>query len=542
MGWNWTCNTSNNQQQAYPEQVSLDTLKSLKKGDIYKSDHGFVPDFITSDAYSYLNKRGNDKYNNYKFFPNNGEFEFVKVDRGNNLCSFEYGCKCPNSGIVGYKPGIQRISYKGNTLNCCLNRSVLDDNSTCDPSLRSVTNPACDSELLNYCTKDKNGNPTGSKIFNDSCKKFEQDLRKNNRYNNPNIYNNINTSKQIYCGIAPSQNQSIFNKMLSAITGENTMTFTSQAQQNNCVDWCSKVANEDVSSYKQCELYNWERNYCKDDKLLSDAICVNYCNPLSTDIASQEWCKTARQNYCKQQYDLYKSKGDEELLKWLQTTECACYLPDEVYNSYSDNLKKKIGSSNQLVLDYIDTHKKCLFPACAKQSKNYNHETCPDLMFCVQDVTLNITDSKITGSADVNASQKCALEIQNQKGCEYTYGNWSDCVNGSQSRTKTLSIGDVKTCYPGGTESQSCTIPTSPTTPDTTTTTPDTTTTTPSTTTTTPDTTTTTPDTTTTTPGTTTTPSIISFKDLSTQDTIIIIVVSIIVFLLIFAILFKLFR
>lgn len=250
-----------------------------------------------------------------------------------------------------------------------------------------------------------------------------------------------------------------------------------------CLLYCSSIQTDANMKQEalQCKLDKWQRGLCNNDFILRlDPTCMDYCNPgrSDTDVDTTEWCTKKRKELCASKEQKLKAdmlaKNDEDSKKaykdFINSQTCACYLPDTIYDDYIADMKRKMGlkpGQQDMIITFLDANKKCMYPPCATTRPEFRPFTCPSLQLCVQNIDVDIQGSTVTGSSDVAAAQNCFNSIQNTKKCNYTYGPWTDCTNGTQTRTSTPTSDSDPSCS-STTESQACTASTSPTPPPTT--------------------------------------------------------------------------
>ena len=253
-----------------------------------------------------------------------------------------------------------------------------------------------------------------------------------------------------------------------------------------CYNYCQSIQKDTAFAAEaaQCNLDQWQQGYCTvGDRIVSkdNSYCYSYCNPARTDMSASvnEWCNSKRKAWCEErlrslQNNMAAHPTSTEVKTayrdFLNAEQCACYLPDDIYNSYITDLKNKMGlvpGKHDLVIQQIENNMKCLYPPCGKASRAFRPFTCPSLELCFQNISVDIRGSTIEGSSDVNATQNCLNQIQETTECKYSYGPWTDCTGGKQSQSVTPAAGSSSECK-AYTQQRDCTAGTSPSSPPTT--------------------------------------------------------------------------
>lgn len=248
-----------------------------------------------------------------------------------------------------------------------------------------------------------------------------------------------------------------------------------------CISYCESIQNNAamIQEATQCKLDKWQRGYCNNDLILNaqNATCMDYCNPgrMDINVDTNDWCTSKRRDLCATRERTLKAnmlaKNDDDskqAYKDLITSQaCACYLPESVYTEYVDDMKRKMGlksGQQDMIITFLEANKKCMYPPCATTRPEFRPFVCPALQLCIQNIDVDIQGSTITGSSDVNAAMNCFNSIQSTRKCNHSYGPWTDCVDGTQTRIGTPTSDSDSGCQPSK-ETQKCESATTPSTP-----------------------------------------------------------------------------
>jgi hypothetical protein len=384
------------------------------------------------------------------FLPDNGEYEFLPglgrecwtVDPPQSVTGpgcLGGGRGCSSKGGV---PLYRRKLYKGNPRNCCFSGSQLDGANTCDPKYWGSSRFSnCDAEFTEHCKE-------GDRIFSDHiCTEWDRSKQSQEK---------VNELKFKFC------------------KGSKTM------EDPRCGKWCEHMTRDARwSEYaKQCEIDKWQRSYCNGPNVLGidDPVCFDYCDGSAggASATTKEWCTARRKEECgakKEQLtreidQLLKEEKDDpynvdvwrrrrakqsELATLASDPRCGCYLPEQVYIDYGEHLKTSMGlqpGKHDLLINYIDRSRRCLFPTCGSTPVPLRSFQCDEMKLCWQNANIDITNSTIQGAKDISTTQtqNCFNELNTLTGCSKTPGEWTPCVDGKKSRKQTPVPGSTPEC------------------------------------------------------------------------------------------------
>lgn len=207
-----------------PYEYSLQDLQDLRINESKHQDKG-------CSGLPSSNREFDTEWAGFKY-PKNGEFEYSGYGDGCNYCNWGRGKECSgiDSLVGGNRPGVKRISFKGDKLGCCINNTKnpggykLHDGKTCDPVYRNPSSQDCNIELNNFC-KD---------------------------------WNRIVENE--YCYALKDSNTTLFNKLMKAHCNWSD----SNAQQDKCIDWCKTNSTdcERLNLINDCKTYGLSGSNC----------------------------------------------------------------------------------------------------------------------------------------------------------------------------------------------------------------------------------------------------------------------------------------
>lgn len=321
-----------------------------------------------------------------------------------NNCNYfqDYGSSdCCNGccGVDGFGLSCQRLSFTGDPLTCCLNDMV------CTNNFPNTNPPECysDADKNHTCADGFNGQPNYRSLVSSDCKKV--------------LFQ--------YCtGTLPSDDPSSFewinrwitnNKPCSYIIARNLFNI---GGNGHCFDppTPTDICNVQIDLPIDSEGYFWAQNLIKTavEKYIRQGFTIGSLpgtkgfNPWEDYLYSYICCpypgicQSALKSICSNK-TAQKISFNPRLMRW-----CGCHLPNNEYQQYS--IRFNIPPECTPICNRIDV--------IPKVGINNNVIKCKQDICIIDDVTVNIINSRIRGNIDFNQvcnckSSQCSCIVSN---------------------------------------------------------------------------------------------------------------------------------